>query len=544
MSLRTRILLAASLGIVVLTAATLTWVGVQADSFVSARVDEDLRRGQRLVVAAEAERFDRLRLVAQNIASFPQFKALLGTDVPTIRDFLRDRTTRDAGLLIVLSPLGQVITRSDAAAIEAIPDVEARWVGPALASGAATGWLTTSGHIYQAAATPVDALGTVLGVLIAAGEVDDELAQRFRQLSRDEIVLLGRDRLLGTTLRADAWPWRTAQTWQRQTTGGSGPHAVSVDGERYRAITTEASRDEPILIVNLQSRDQALAPYRRIQAGLILLGLVMASLGVAASAWFARSLTAPVARLTEGTRQVAAGNFNHRIAVDRRDELGALAQSFNAMTEGLRERADMTRFVSQSTVEMIKGRPAHGASAGERRVMTLLFSDVRGFTSLADAHTPEEAVRVLNRCLSLQATLVQRFGGDVDKFVGDAVFALFSGRDMALDAIRCAVEIHKALETGQVSDDASRPLEVGIGIATGEVILGSIGSADRLDYTAIGSHVNLASRLCSLAGSRETLLSASTWEQVKDLVAAEPLEPLTVKGFVQPVTIYRMRTGA
>ena len=118
------------------------------------------------------------------------------------------------------------------------------------------------------------------------------------------------------------------------------------------------------------------------------------------------------------------------------------------MTEGLRERADMQKFVSQSTVAMIHNRPA-GQRAGERRTLTLLFSDIRGFTQFAEGCSPEEAVRVLNRYLHLQADLVKRFHGDVDKFIGDAVFAHFSGPDMALDAIRCAVEIQRAVEARQ-----------------------------------------------------------------------------------------------
>src|SRR6185295_10812067 len=109
----------------------------------------------------------------------------------------------------------------------------------------------------------------------------------------------------------------------------------------------------------------------------------------------------------------------------------------------------------------------------------------------------EETVAMLNACLSLQAEKVKKFRGDIDKFVGDCVVALFTGEDMELNAIRCAVETHRGLEGLNATKAYNPPIRVGIGIVTGEVILGSIGSDDRLDFTVIGSNVNLCSRLCS-----------------------------------------------
>jgi adenylate cyclase len=206
------------------------------------------------------------------------------------------------------------------------------------------------------------------------------------------------------------------------------------------------------------------------------------------------------------------------------------------MTKGLRERADMQKFVSQSTIDMIKSKAT--ASASQRKRLTMLFSDVRGFTRFAEQRQPEEAVEWLNRCLGLQAHLVRKHNGDIDKFVGDAVFALFGGEDMAFDAVRCAVEIQRQMETLEVPGSVG--LEVGIGIVTGEVILGSIGSHDRLDYTVVGNQVNLCSRLSAMAGPREILIADSTFALVRDLVRAEKLESIAVRGLAHPVDVYRM----
>jgi adenylate cyclase len=172
--------------------------------------------------------------------------------------------------------------------------------------------------------------------------------------------------------------------------------------------------------------------------------------------------------------------------------------------------------------------------------LTVLFSDIRGFTRLAESRAPEEVVTLLNESLGTQAEHVLKYGGDIDKFVGDAIVALFDGDDMALRAIRCAVEIQRSIGR---TDAQQAPMAVGIGIATGDVILGSIGGAGRFDYTAVGSQVNLAARLCAMAGPGEILLAESTWQPVSDLVAATPLEPLAVRGFSEPVPVYRMVTS-
>ena len=143
--------------------------------------------------------------------------------------------------------------------------------------------------------------------------------------------------------------------------------------------------------------------------------------------------------------------------------------------------------------------------------------------------------------MGLQADLVRKHHGDVDKFVGDAVFALFGGDDMAFDAVRCAVEIQRQMDTLAMPD--GERLALGIGVVTGEVILGSIGSRDRLDFTAIGTQVNLCSRLCAMAGPREILLAESTYTLVRDLVSAERREAVSIRGMAQPVNVYRMAIG-
>jgi adenylate cyclase len=343
----------------------------------------------------------------------------------------------------------------------------------------------------------------------------------------------------GTTLTPGRVPWRTAG----DVPAGSNVREVELGGERFEVVTVADPHAPALGVVALQSLDLALAPYRNIQRGLVLLGLLAAALGIGAGAVLARSITAPMAALSAATEEVARGRFDVKLDVPGQNELARLAQAFNRMTAGLRERADMQKFVSQSTVEMIQRGPAGpDPRAGTRRVVTLLFCDIRGFTEYAGRRSPEEAVEALNRHLQRQADLIEHYHGDVDKFLGDGVFAHFTGPDKALDAIRCAVELHRG--TAAEPDESARlAFAVGVGIATGDVIIGSVGGANRRDYTAVGAPVNLAARLCAAAERGETLMNEATFEAVRGLVAAEAVPPLHVKGVTEPVRAFRMRTS-
>jgi class 3 adenylate cyclase len=541
-SLRARLLVIQSALVVGLTVLTLAYVSVLANRAVGERFAGDLARSRGAIESAVRDRYQRLDLVAQLVGSFPGLHGLFtGTDTATIHDFLSDFRQRHSieELLVALDGAGRVLARSDTFAPLQVPEIQRSWMAPALAGRPAIGEIENEGRTYLCALVAGEVGGTVYGFVLAGAPVDAAMARTLKDVSDREIVILSPQGIAASTLPAESLPWKSASDVESMS-AESGPRDAILGGEHFQAVLAPHVPGTRLRILSLQSRDRALAPYRNIQLGLIVLGVVAAGVGIAGSAVLARSLTAPIAQLVGATREVAAGNLQVPLAVSRSDEIGHLARSFQHMTEGLRERADMQKFVSQSTVAMIHTREPAGRGSGERRLLTLLFSDIRDFTHFAEGYAPEEAVRVLNRYLHLQADLVKRFHGDVDKFIGDAVFAHFSGADMALDAIRCAVEIHRGVGAASRTDPGLPALSVGIGIATGEVIIGSIGSDDRLDYTAIGPAVNLSSRLCAVAEAQEVLMNEQTYDLVRGLVAAEAVPPLAVKGFSAPVRVYRM----
>lgn len=535
-SLRRTLLLYVSTILVVLIVAMLGVVNYLSKSFVRERIDEELRQGSERIAAAEIQKIDKLRASAATVAEFPEFKAVLATGhTHTLNDLLSQYLSEGTELLILLDAEGRLLARTDQRDIqEGIPGLEHGSGIVKIKDDKGYAW-------YHFAASAAEIDDEDLGIVIAAEKVTDSFANSLSDVSGSEVVIVA-DKVIAKSLSGLQVSWEDRREWESRVDDDKTSHEVDVNEETYiaRSVLLGEPESERPLAVLLQSYSAAMKPFLMIQYALLGLGIAAAAAGIAASALLARKIMAPVAKVVEGTQQVAAGNFDYRIDVTANNEIGTLADSFNTMIVGLRERADMQKFVSQSTVDMIQAATSKKVSAGERVILTILFSDMRGFTAMSEHRPPEEIVRILNDCLSLQAAKVKKFGGDIDKFVGDCVVALFTGEDMELKAIRCAVEIHKAIQERNAERPEDYPIQVGIGIATGEVILGSIGSEDRLDYTVIGSHVNLCSRICSLAGPRETLMAQSAYDGLGGLVNAEKLEPVQVKGFKEPVPLYRL----
>ncbi len=207
-------------------------------------------------------------------------------------------------------------------------------------------------------------------------------------------------------------------------------------------------------------------------------------------------------------------------------------------------RRDLSRYLDDDLVERVIRREADLHPGGERRTITVLFADVVAFTELTQTRPPEEVVSVLNEVFTFLTEIVFSNGGAVDKFMGDCMMAIFGAPDAHDDApqqaVRAAEQMIRWIETGNArwAKRLGRPLELGIGIATGEAIVGNVGSDRRMDYTAIGYTVNIAARLEALAAPSQILLSPQTAACVADDVETENLGPQTLRGIDAPVEIH------
>jgi adenylate cyclase len=291
----------------------------------------------------------------------------------------------------------------------------------------------------------------------------------------------------------------------------------------------------------------ALASARN-QALVITLLMVLAGLGGAVG--LAALLSRPIFRLVQATGAIAAGNFNITLPVASRDELGVLTDSFNRMARSLREKEMIkrafTRYVAREVVEEILKDPENLVLSGERRQVTVLFCDVRGFTPLSERLSPEEVVLLLNDFYNLMIETTFKFDGTLDKFLGDAVMAVFGAPmahpDHSARAIRTALAMQEGI-TGlneRRVRDGKEAIAVGIGVSAGEAVAGTVGTEDRMEYTVIGDSVNLAARLESNAKPGQILISHRTYERVRDLVDARPLGRIRVKGKEEEVEVYEV----
>jgi len=222
------------------------------------------------------------------------------------------------------------------------------------------------------------------------------------------------------------------------------------------------------------------------------------------------------------------------------------ARLANKIEYEARTRAQFERFFSPSMVQQMVEGKLQLDGVGESRKATILFADIRGFTSMTEKATAHEIVELLNDYFEVMVNVLFEYNGTLDKYVGDEVMALFGvpvdHPESTLSAVQCAVDMQQALTEFNHTRAAENlpPVYVGIGINTGEVIYGAIGSSKTLQYTVIGDAVNTASRLCSLAKPNEIICSKATMKQVKHRIDAVELPKVRVKGKDEELTIYRV----
>ncbi len=205
------------------------------------------------------------------------------------------------------------------------------------------------------------------------------------------------------------------------------------------------------------------------------------------------------------------------------------------------------RYLPERVVEKIMTDPRSVRVEGERRVVTILFGDISGFTSLSEKLDPEEVVQIINQYFCRMLDIIEKYGGDVDKFLGDAVLVVFGAPVAHSDdperAVRAALEMQEVMSQfpSVMAKGEEIPIRMSIGINTGEVVALNMGSDRRMEYTVMGDNVNLASRLEGVAQAGEIIISHNTYKYVKDVFDLEKLPPVKVKGKAKPIQIYKVK---
>jgi len=417
----------------------------------------------------------------------------------------------------------------------------------------ATAVVEVDNELFQMVAVPV--LGPdVIGFLMLGQVIDDHVAERLKQDTHSDVTFLTDSGVL-----ASSWPESTRNDPQlirmlpevRQ----QNPRLLNMSGERYLslALPVVANLEMPLYVLIQGSYDRALAPLHTLQRRIAIIGMIALAGALVTGIILAGGITGPVRLLVNAMHEIPRGNLRHRLRIERNDEIGFLSRSFNEMAAGLEEREHIKdtfgRFVSRDVAEaVLSGRVP---LAGERREVSILFQDIRGFTALSERLDPVVLLRLLNQFFTEVVAAVEAEGGVVKQFTGDGVMALFGAPQSRADhterAVRAALGIVTRLASLNVllQNNGAAPLQIGVGIHTGEVVAGLIGPDERIEYGVVGEAVNLASRIESL--TKELTATILVSREIAARLGSEFVlgrtALLPVKGTSRPVEVVEVLSG-
>lgn len=381
----------------------------------------------------------------------------------------------------------------------------------------------------------------------ALGDLDPARRQARLIVSSDETAAPGTARALAPEL-IQPLAWALDDGVARYTRIYKSPSGMWISA--FAPIAEPGGPPRAVLVVDYAA-EIYLDRLRELQVTIVLASLAGALGAIVVGVLVARRITRPVSALTTGVARVAGGDLSQALPVRSGDEVGRLTSAFNDMLEGLRQRDFIRdtfgRYVSPEVARTLLESPEGLRFGGEKRVVTILMSDLRGYTRFAEQGDPAWVMEVLNGYLARMTEIIIGHGGTINEFIGDAVFAIFGAPiaypDHAERAAAAALAMQRAM--GEINDEHVRRgfprFEMGIGVNTGEAVVGNIGSAQRAKYAVVGSAVNVAARVEGSTVGGQVFLSAATWEQIKDLAEVAPPVPVEVKGLSEPLMLYELR---
>jgi len=342
---------------------------------------------------------------------------------------------------------------------------------------------------------------------------------------------------------------------QNALAGEPGPFTASTNlvGEKvFAAYATISDLEWVVLVERLTSEAYASLYSSLFRSGIFLLvGFVMA---VLASLLIGFRVVRPLQTLREGVARIRGGELDHHIDIKTGDELEMLAGEFNEMTAKLRESyaniervSHLKRFFSPQLAEIIEYSEDSDLMDDHRREITVVFCDLRNFTEFSSMVEPEEAMKVLREYYQVIGVLLKHYEATIEHFAGDGLMAFFNDPlpcpDPEVRAVRMAMTMQRDVEK-LIEGWRKRGIKLGfgIGISSGYATLGRIGSEEEFHYAAIGTVVNLASRLCDMAQSGQVLIAESVYAKIEHLAEVKRIGDVSLKGFLKPVPVLEVVT--
>lgn len=499
------------------------FVSQENQRYTDQTINSYLAIGTEVFEFSRTEHINTLLTVSSALTRDWGFRNAFGAaDRATILDAAQNlllRSFEAADVMLIADMQGAVIADTAGQGFEQLSGSWLALMQRAAASndGVAEAVLTISQIPYQVTVIPLF-LPAPVAWIFAAYPLDNDFVQSIKRSTASDVSVLrylgtemttGSGTVIASTLseadaamtlqQLDPLQYRETQRIQLQD---------AEYGTLVRPISSDPAQGEMIVAVIQRSYRENEVNLAQLRDRLFQFSLAVVCLSLMAVIILARSFTRPIVSLASRVKLIEQGDYEAGAALSVsgvNDELAQLDSSVTAMAKGLAERENMRDLLGkvvspQIAAELLSSKIELG---GEERVVSILFADIRGFTALSEQQTPSQTLHMLNLCFEQICNAIESSGGVVDKFTGDAVMALFGApvthADDALRAGQAVLAIEQALE--QLMQDPRLPaagLSIGLGLHTGLVVAGNMGSQNRMNYTVIGDAVNLAARLESL----------------------------------------------
>lgn len=560
--------LAFSISLILVAVLTGVYVFLQSDIEEDAlsRLKSRLIATQKSVSELIQARRSNLLALVTGVDKSEALHDLLGdpaTD-PATGDEIVDRRLLPSyprlSLLCVIDAAGKVLGANPAGRRLHGLLIHSRAFRRAMAGGTGEGVIFDHRQCIQVAALPIDIgahpSGPPDGVVMAGMNWLKSNLDRILQLSGVQIALFHK----GIAVLSSGVPFGNRPAPEDQDHGATRPPSIwktasrtptlaRIGKARFLLLKVPDDHGRSPAFVIAKSFDNELSFVDLIFTHLIYFGLVGVCVGIGVSFIFSLGVSRPLRRLMAATGKIEAGDYDHRVPVTGHDEFAHLSLAFNRMLEGLRERDYIRntfgRYIDPEVARELLRRPETATLGGKKREVAIVMADIRGFTAICEALSPAQTLSWLNAYFSAMITVIIKHRGIIIDFVGDAILFFIDPLEEDLAeaagrAVRCAFAMQRqtAVLNAEIQSGPLPAVETGIGINTGPVIVGNIGSKDRIKYGIVGSPVNIAQRIQEHAGPGEVVVSSALLAQARSELRVLRRFIARIKGFREPISLY------
>jgi adenylate cyclase len=408
---------------------------------------------------------------------------------------------------------------------------------------------------YYVIATPVEFREEIHGAVICAKRIDNSTLSRLKSISGTDLTLYSVEGVLASTLSSAKIQFLSLYLKTATHKNNTAIYEVDLDKEVFLSmhfpILPNVRLEKGGFIV-LKSYTQEIKFLSRLRLTFLLVGGIILIIAIGFSFILARGITKPLKQLSLAAKDIGAGQLDIKVDIRTGDEIENLGSAFNDMVKGLKEREfikrTFERYVSPTVAAEIMKNPDMLRLGGQKKKITVFFTDIGDYTNLSETLSPEEVVRHINEYFQGMCNAILDYDGTINEFQGDAILAFWGApidqEKHALLACRAALscqEFLRHLEAKWIAEGLP-PRTYRFGLNTGDVVVGNIGSASRFKYGVIGDNVNLASRLetANKYYGTQIFISEQTYSLINDRLIAREIDIIQVVGKSKPVKVYEL----